>query len=203
MGAEFFSVSLVNSFINLDSKVKKKGWKTNSYPVDCYKLDDLVEKYHPDNGVVDYLSIDVEGYEREVVDSIDFKARDYGVVQVETNVQSIQQANDDKAMEDVRAIRDRFRLLGYIPRAFEAGVDDFFIHPEIVKAAMTKRTRQRQKLERGRRRRNGRYRGSRQGYLNAHDNPVRSSQRRRHSQRNRGYRHQNRYGGRQGGGNYR
>jgi FkbM family methyltransferase len=185
----------------IDKKVKENGWATKSYPVDCHKLDDLIEKYHPENGVVDFLSIDVEGYEREVVDSINFRDRDYGVVQVETNVDNIRETHDKKAMDDVRAIRERFRLMGYIPRSSAAGVDDFFIHPEIVKAATNRRKGQRR--TRRRRRHRAPHAGEGQGQLNGHGAPYRKPVNRYHRNappRRRGGRHQGGHGGRESEG---
>jgi hypothetical protein len=135
----------------IERQVNKKGWSTKTYPIQCYKLNDLVEKYHTGkyDKTVDFLSIDVEGYEREVVESIDWKERDYGVVQVETNVEELTLDEDHAGLDDVRAIRRIFKKLGYLGRPGESGVDDFFIHPQVLEMAVEARRKKKSQLMRG------------------------------------------------------
>lgn len=148
----------------IEKKVKKKGWSKQNYPVQCYGLNDLLNRFRPKQGAIDFLSIDVEGFEKEIVESIDFETNVFGVVQIESNVPLLQDANDFEALDDVHQIRELFKEKGFLARSSDSGVDDFFIHPDVVTAA-TKRRRAKRHYNRERRmRRNNIRRRGRANY---------------------------------------
>ncbi len=67
----------------IERELSSNGGSYEDVEVDCYKLDELLEKH----GIaqVDYLSIDVEGAEFDILNSIDFAALRIDVVSVENN----------------------------------------------------------------------------------------------------------------------
>ena len=139
----------------IERKVKNKGWSKQTYPVQCYDLNSLISKFIHKHHAVDFLSIDVEGFEKNIVQSIDFQANKFGVVQIESNVPLLQQSNDQVALEDVKEVRKLFEKNGFLARASDSGIDDFFIHPSIVRTATQRnevRHRRRHKRARIRRR---------------------------------------------------
>ena len=145
----------------IEKKVKKKGWSKQNYPVQCYDLNDLLNKYRPKQGTIDFLSIDVEGFEKEIVESIDFEKNSFGIVQIESNVALLRESNDMDALGDVFQVRQLFKEKGFLARASDSGVDDFFIHPDIVQHAVKRRNanhrrRRHRRTGRGRIRRRGR-----------------------------------------------
>jgi FkbM family methyltransferase len=78
--------STVDSYSGLDfhSKLRKKGKK---YEVESISLVDLLKKYGaPD--IIDYLSIDTEGTEFEILSNFDFDAYKFRVITVEHNFMS-------------------------------------------------------------------------------------------------------------------
>ena len=142
----------------IERKVKNKGWSKQTYPVQCYDLNSLISKFIHKHHAVDFLSIDAEGFEKNIVQSIDFQANAFGIVQIESNVPLLQQSNDHVALEDVKEVRKLFEKNGFLARASDSGVDDFFIHPSIVKTAMQRndaRHRRRHNRARIRRRNRG------------------------------------------------
>ena len=78
--------------------------------VTCHTIESLLRDYGPEglSTSIDYLSIDTEGSEQEIIDAIDFgQVNVSGVVQVEANLGEILQLRDAKAIKKVQAIRDR------------------------------------------------------------------------------------------------
>jgi FkbM family methyltransferase len=89
---------------------KKEGLQYEIIDVRCYLLNNILEK----NGIyhIDYLSIDTEGAELDILKSIDFKKFDIDVIGVENNTNTPKIA----------------RFLAYKGYAFQmhVGVDDIF-----------------------------------------------------------------------------
>ena len=69
----------------IDKELKEYGGKMSEIEVECYNINNLLEKY----GVktINYCSIDVEGSEFEILKSIDYNKFDIKVFTVENNYQ--------------------------------------------------------------------------------------------------------------------
>jgi len=78
--AEF---STINKYTNLDSNsdIRKSGKK---YNVETISLNDLLEKFDSP-GRIDYLSIDTEGSEYEILSELNFSKYTFGVITCEHN----------------------------------------------------------------------------------------------------------------------
>tara|TARA_B110000090_G_C13043177_1_gene316472 strand:- start:23 stop:466 length:444 start_codon:yes stop_codon:yes gene_type:complete len=74
----------------IQEKVQHNNWQTETYNVQCHTLLSLmtnVGSRYSKNSEINYLSIDTEGSERALIDSIDFQLLHVkGVVQVEANL---------------------------------------------------------------------------------------------------------------------
>lgn len=64
-------------------EIEIHGGDIEEIEVMCYRLNSLLEEYH--FRFVDYLNIDVEGSEYDILRSIDFQAVDIGVCGIENN----------------------------------------------------------------------------------------------------------------------
>lgn len=64
-------------------KVKNTGGSFKLIDVKCYRLNDLLEKHHINH--VDFLSIDTEGAEFDIISSIDFSRFTFDVIVLEDN----------------------------------------------------------------------------------------------------------------------
>ncbi len=69
----------------IDYELKELGGKMEIIKVPCCRLPDLLEKFQIFH--VDYLSIDVEGGELEILKSIDFNKFEITIISVENNYQ--------------------------------------------------------------------------------------------------------------------
>ncbi len=67
----------------IDREIKKYGGSKRIVKMPCYRLDDLLREH--EITYVDYLSIDTEGSEFEILQSIDFDACDIEIIDVENN----------------------------------------------------------------------------------------------------------------------
>jgi FkbM family methyltransferase len=67
----------------IDNEVAQFGGKKEIIEVQCYRLDHLFEQHNIMK--IDYLSIDVEGAEMKVLESIDFTVIDIDVISIENN----------------------------------------------------------------------------------------------------------------------
>jgi len=67
----------------INNEMKQMGDKSETLYVDCYKLSYLLEKYGINH--VDYLSIDTEGSELQVLQGIDFDKVNFEVIDFEVN----------------------------------------------------------------------------------------------------------------------
>ncbi|MBY0109993.1 MAG: FkbM family methyltransferase [Candidatus Babeliaceae bacterium] len=104
---------------NYDSRhLSRIDWECNHYKgskkvieVECYKLNDLLEKY----GLytIDYLTLDIEGGELDVLKSIDFDVFNIHVIDVENNY------NDSKIKKFL--LSKGYKLL------HKLGVDELYI----------------------------------------------------------------------------
>ena len=112
----------------IQEKVSTKSWSTETYEVQCHTLESLMRTYHP-TGSIDYLSVDTEGSEREIIDSIDFQqVKVEGVVQVEANLAEVLQLGDTNAVLQVQGVRDRLANNDFVgPLTARSGLDEFFV----------------------------------------------------------------------------
>ena len=77
------ALSTIASFSEVDhhSEARKEG---KSYAVRTVSLNDLLDRYHAPP-FIDYLSIDTEGSEFEILNSLDFNRWQFGIITVEHN----------------------------------------------------------------------------------------------------------------------
>ena len=73
-------VERINSEINLT------GGKQNKITVNCFTLNHILEKYN--YSIIDYLSIDTEGSEKEIITNIDFNKYHINVINFEVNYEN-------------------------------------------------------------------------------------------------------------------
>ena len=78
------SLSSIADFVDNDRLAKSRKKKTATYEVATISLDDLLEKYDAPQ-YIDYLSVDTEGSELEILSAFDFTRRDIGLITVEHN----------------------------------------------------------------------------------------------------------------------
>lgn len=88
MGAPEMLSGLVDKYasqhaLRVDYELARDGGKKQIIEIECFKLNDLLEEYNLHH--VDYLSIDTEGGELEILKSIDYKKYDISVIDVENN----------------------------------------------------------------------------------------------------------------------
>jgi len=74
-------LSTINPFLNFDNH---KRDIVNSYNVKSVSLNDLLIEHQAPN-FIDYLSVDTEGSEFEILNSVDFSKYSFGVITVEHN----------------------------------------------------------------------------------------------------------------------
>ena len=67
----------------IEKELKQYGGSKEVIPVTCYTLNDLCDQYDLDH--IDYLSIDTEGNELHILESIDFGRITIDVIDVENN----------------------------------------------------------------------------------------------------------------------
>jgi FkbM family methyltransferase len=115
--ADLGEFSTVDSFSSADSyeQIRKKGRK---YAVNTISLTDLLDKYKAP-GVIDYLSIDTEGSEFEILEDFNFDKYQFRVITCEHNFTA--------QREKIFSLLSRN---GYV-RKFEAfsDIDDWYIRP--------------------------------------------------------------------------
>ena len=78
------SLSSIADFVNNDHLAKSRKKKTATYEVGTISLDDLLDKYDAPH-YIDYLSVDTEGSELEILSAFDFTRRGIGLITVEHN----------------------------------------------------------------------------------------------------------------------
>lgn len=76
-------LSTITDFKSSDTH-KKEREKSESYTVKTISLNDLLDKYHAPT-IIDYLSIDTEGSEFEILSHFDFSKYSFRVITVEHN----------------------------------------------------------------------------------------------------------------------
>ena len=111
--AEFSTLTtLIDADGNRSSRVNGK-----SYPVETISLNDLL-KVHNCPRQIDYLSIDTEGSELEILRAFNFDDYDIGIITVEHNFRE----------PDRKALFDLLTSMGYV-RVFEAlsSFDDWYV----------------------------------------------------------------------------
>lgn len=69
--------------VNYEVKSRTYGKKPEVIDVQCYLLNEILEKYSIEH--VDFLSIDTEGNELEILRSIDFERFDIHIISIENN----------------------------------------------------------------------------------------------------------------------
>lgn len=105
-------------FDRLDNEIKVYGGNTNTVEVETMKLSTIFDKYNVKK--VEYLSIDVEGAELSVIQSIDFDKVFIDVIGFENNYDDVS-----------KTIREYLENKGYILVAFPC-MDAFMIHQKSV-----------------------------------------------------------------------
>jgi FkbM family methyltransferase len=119
---EVGELSTLDSFSNHDSHAysRENGIK---YPVETISLLDLLVEYKAPS-FIDYLSIDTEGSEFEILENFDFSAYTFGFISCEHNY-----------TENRGKIFELLSSQGYV-RVFEqySQFDDWYLHKSLVKA---------------------------------------------------------------------
>ena len=120
---EFFDVQLTNAGMTghaLEFKNKKK------IPVPCGPLSPVLERMFP-GGHISFFSLDVEGAEKLVLDTIDFdKIRiDVFMIEVENSMCKI-----DEDCEVRELVRKKMKDLGYKRKLNVVQVSDVYVHPD-------------------------------------------------------------------------
>jgi FkbM family methyltransferase len=80
--SEIGEFSTINEFWSHDTNIRKK---TNSYSVETVSLNDLLQE-HQAPEKIDYMSLDTEGSELDILSYFDFKKYDIKIVTVEHNL---------------------------------------------------------------------------------------------------------------------
>lgn len=80
-------LSTVSSFTDSDHKGRERQSVSSKYRVQTVSLNDLLKEHSaPPN--IDYLSLDTEGSEKEILSNFDFKKYRFSVMTIETNNRS-------------------------------------------------------------------------------------------------------------------
>ena len=108
------------SGLELTSGSRTKNFQQSTYLVNTIRLDELLKEYNAPS-FIDYLSIDVEGAELEVLKSIDFTNYSFGYISIEHN-------NNTGRKEEFHKI---FTNNGYIFKQFNQ-FDVDYIHKSLV-----------------------------------------------------------------------
>ena len=97
--------------VRIEKELREHGGKREEIMVRCYDLNEVLA----DNGVthVDYLSIDTEGSEFDILKSVDFEQATYKTISVEDNY------GDDRIEKHLKA--KRFKLVAII------GTDEIYV----------------------------------------------------------------------------
>jgi FkbM family methyltransferase len=77
-------LSTIDSLVDSDFNREARGDIAATYEVETVSLEDLLTA-HSAPKTIDYLSIDTEGSEFEILSHFDFKKRDIGIITVEHN----------------------------------------------------------------------------------------------------------------------
>lgn len=99
----------------IDNEIAQLGGKKNIYKVKCLNFNKLMTQYNIQ--VIDFLSIDTEGSEFEILNSIDFGKITVRVICVENNY------NDN-------CVNKLLISKGFIFKTKLAGQDDVYVHPK-------------------------------------------------------------------------
>ena len=111
-------LSTIDSFTDVDANSNRRQHK-NIYQVETISLSDVLRKYNAPK-IIDYLSIDTEGTEFEILNAFDFSEYSFNVITVEHNFTS----NREK-------IFDLLSRNGYRQVFQEISLfDDWYVHPE-------------------------------------------------------------------------
>ena len=86
---EIGELSTINTFSNSDHHSSKRT-EGNCYQVKTISIEDLLDKYHAPS-VIDYLSIDTEGSEFEILSAFNFEKYKFKVITCEHNFTSNRQ----------------------------------------------------------------------------------------------------------------
>ena len=81
---ESANVSTIDIFSNVADGHQKARQKSTIYEVNTISLLDMLDKYHAPR-VIDYLSIDTEGSEYEILNSFDFGKYQFKIITCEHN----------------------------------------------------------------------------------------------------------------------
>ena len=117
----FPTLSTINNFTNSDSHFLTRSFNSKKYYVNTISLNNLLKKFKA-NKIIDYLSIDTEGSEYEILKALNFEKYQFRVITCEHNYTS----NRNK-------IYKLLKKKGY-KRKFEdiSGYDDWYIKENII-----------------------------------------------------------------------
>mmetsp|Transcript_15642 Transcript_15642/g.29500 ORF Transcript_15642/g.29500 Transcript_15642/m.29500 type:complete len:337 (+) Transcript_15642:51-1061(+) len=120
---EFYAASFTNAGLTDHVKVIKNNKKIK---VPCGPLGPILEKMFPD-GHVTFFSLDVEGAEKLVLDTIDFeKIRvDIFMIEVENGL-----CKGDQDCEVRNQVRELMKAAGYKRKLNVVQMSDVFVHPD-------------------------------------------------------------------------
>jgi FkbM family methyltransferase len=115
-------LSTIDSFSNSDmhTNSRKSG---KMYMVDTVSLNDLLNKYDAPN-CIDYLSIDTEGSEYEILNELDFNKYRFNFITCEHNFTS-----NRSLIHDLLVTNGYIRKLSNLSK-----FDDWFVHQSLLKA---------------------------------------------------------------------
>jgi len=114
-------LSTLTTFVGSDAH-RENRVKGKTYPVETVSLNDLLAA-HKSPKQIDYLSLDTEGSELEILRAFNFNSHDIGIITVEHNFRE----------PDRQSIFDLLTSKGFV-RLFEpfANFDDWFVKRSII-----------------------------------------------------------------------
>ena len=114
-------LSTLTRLTGSDSLAKQRE-EGEDYSVETISLNDLLD-LHNAPATIDYLSLDTEGSEYEILEAFDFSRRRISVITVEHN--------HTPSRRPIRAIVAQHDYVNFFPRLSE--VDDWFVHRSVLR----------------------------------------------------------------------
>ncbi len=101
----------------LEREIKQEGGSYKIIEVPCYKINDILKRFEVT--VIDYLSLDIEGGEYELLQSLDFNVYKVTAISVENNY------NDSR-------IRDYLTSTGFTYITTLHGLDEIYVNNSMI-----------------------------------------------------------------------
>tara|TARA_A100001015_G_C14975549_1_gene707091 strand:+ start:987 stop:1790 length:804 start_codon:yes stop_codon:yes gene_type:complete len=122
---EFYSSSTLTKFENKDvlNNLKINNEKPKRYTVKSININDMLKKYSAPS-LIDYLSIDTEGGELEILKSIDFKNYKFKIITCEHNHKN---KNEIKKFLDNKGYTLKFENYSYFDGWYTLRMDECYL----------------------------------------------------------------------------